>query len=98
MSWVTELRTLGDLLSLVDRHAPMSVLKTWTPSQVAAAQKWAAASYLRASDNIVRVPTIPSHVEQLESMEAVLRRLEAKSAKPVPPAESRARSPKARGT
>ncbi len=48
-----------DLLLLVCIKVPLSRIRSWTPQQVEAAEKWAASVHLRASDNIVRVPPKP---------------------------------------
>jgi len=62
------LETLRDLLALVSRRASLNALRSWTPNQRAAAEKWAAATHLRASDNVVRVPPMPACVKCLKEI------------------------------
>lgn len=50
---------LVDILSLVDVIVTEGVVSTWTDTQCELAETWAAKYYLRASDNIVRVPKRP---------------------------------------
>ncbi len=56
---------LIDLLALASRRATVVDLVRWSARQRDAAEKWAIAVHLRASDNIVRVPKIPRHVARL---------------------------------
>ena len=48
-----------NLLLLVSVHVTLRTIRKWTPAQVEAAEKWAAACHLRASDNVVRIPPKP---------------------------------------
>lgn len=50
---------ISDLLSLVGYDAPADVVATWTLEERQAAQEWAAATHLQASDNDVDVPARP---------------------------------------
>lgn len=52
-------RSLQDILLLVDEYVTLRVLRTWTPRQRRAALVWAGKTHLRASDNPVRVPPKP---------------------------------------
>jgi hypothetical protein len=56
---------LRDMLSLVGRKLSRSAFRQWTSKQRAAAEKWAAATHLRASDNPVHVPPMPACVKRL---------------------------------
>lgn len=54
---------LSDLLSLVDRVVPAQTIEGWTAEQRSAAEEWAGALHLFASDNEhVAVPPEPEHV------------------------------------
>lgn len=75
-AWVADLQVTQDLLALVDKWAPLSVLKIWSKAQLKSAENWAALTHLRASDNPVRVPKCPPHVRKLGSAAAVLDRME----------------------
>ena len=52
-------RITRDLLLLVGIKVTFAAIREWKPSQIEAAEEWAAAMHLRASDNIVRVPPRP---------------------------------------
>lgn len=56
--------TVHTLLMLVDcEHITREVVEAWTRRQKIEAEKWAIASYYKASDNLgVRVPRRPIHV------------------------------------
>jgi hypothetical protein len=54
---------LQGLLALADREVPLEVLRTWSRQQRKAALRWAGRVYLFASDNPVRVPPEPAHVQ-----------------------------------
>ena len=58
---------LVDILSLVDIIVTEEIVSTWTDVQCELAETWAAKYYLRASDNIVRVPKQPEFLEQYKS-------------------------------
>lgn len=62
---------LVDILSLVGVIVTDEIVSTWTDAQCELAESWAAKYYLRASDNIVRVPKRPefltSHVKSWSS-------------------------------
>ena len=56
-----ELQTLATMLMLaLDKVVTLGAMRKWTPEQRAEAEKWAGLSYLRASDNNVKVPPKPS--------------------------------------
>lgn len=55
---------LRDMLELVSIDVPLKVVKAWSWDERAAAEDWAGRSHLRASDNIIRVPPCPLHVEK----------------------------------
>jgi hypothetical protein len=57
-------RALRDILELVCTEVPLAVVKAWTWDQRAEAERWAGLLHLKASDNPVRVPPVPAHVEQ----------------------------------
>ncbi len=57
---------LQSMLGLVDRWAPMATIEKWSKAQLESAERWAAKTHLKASDNNVRVPKCPRHVEKLE--------------------------------
>jgi hypothetical protein len=65
----TPLPVLRDLLGLAGREAPLRVLRSWSREQRAQAQAWAAKVHLAASDNPVRVPSMPPHVAQLREIQ-----------------------------
>ena len=50
---------LVDILSLVSVIVTEEIVSTWTDAQCELAESWAAKYYLRAADNIVRVPKRP---------------------------------------
>ena len=52
-------RITRDLLLLVGIKVTFAAIRQWKPAQIEAAEEWAAAMHLRASDNIVRVPPRP---------------------------------------
>jgi hypothetical protein len=51
---------IGELLSLVDVEIPGELIDAWSQEQIMEAGDWATRSYLRASDNNVRVPERPN--------------------------------------
>lgn len=54
---------LHDLLQLVAWHdVPLEAIAGWSDSEAWAAEKWALAAYLYASDNAVKVPPVPAWV------------------------------------
>lgn len=57
-------REMRDLLSLVECSPSLKAIKAWTPEQTELARNWAAKVHLRASDNIVRVPSRPTFLDQ----------------------------------
>lgn len=59
-----EPKTTHDLLLMVGYDVPLYVIEKWAPEELAAAEKWAAKSYLRASDNPVRVPARPQFLDE----------------------------------
>lgn len=60
-----ELETLIDLLGLVDKHATVSELASWSQHQRAEAEAWASWEHLHASDNPVQRLRMPEHVAAL---------------------------------
>jgi hypothetical protein len=59
---------LIDILNLVGRRVTHRKLYSWTNLERARALLWASAVYLRAGDNLVRVPTMPPHVARLKEI------------------------------
>lgn len=59
-------KAVGDLLAMVDVDVPDDVLSGWTDEQAFLAQHWAWKYYLRASDNIVKVPPRPDFLGPFE--------------------------------
>lgn len=57
---VQEAGITRDLLLLVSIRVSVKAVLSWTPEARAAADRWAAKSFLRANDNIVRVPPKPA--------------------------------------
>lgn len=56
---------LRDLLALVERRLTRRAFRTWTPTQRLRATQYAWRAHLRASDNVVKVPTMPACVKRL---------------------------------
>ena len=54
-----EIRVIRDLLWLVDCEAPLTFLRPLSSRKLGLAAAWAGRSHLRASDNLVKVPTMP---------------------------------------
>ena len=48
-----------DILELASHTVPLAVIATWSDETVSLAERWAAATHLRASDNPVVVPPKP---------------------------------------
>lgn len=63
-----KVRVLRDLLALADKDVSNRTLLKWTEEERKQAEKWAALTHLRASDNNVRVPPEPEHVKPLPAM------------------------------
>lgn len=57
-------RSLRDLLSLVGVDVDHNAISRWTVEQMCEANKWATKSYLKASDNNVRVPKRPKFLPE----------------------------------
>lgn len=53
-----------DTLTLADVWVPMEVIKQWSIVQVLEATYWAGKEYLKASDNNVRVPSMPEFLRE----------------------------------
>lgn len=60
-----EARGLQSLLALVSKGATLKAILAWSPKQFAAAEEWAAAEHLHASDNPVPRRPCPRHVRVL---------------------------------
>jgi hypothetical protein len=61
--WDRDNEATHDLLSLVDRDIPLSIIESWTDEQCHVADEWAGAAMLQASDNDdIEVPPIPDCV------------------------------------
>lgn len=54
---------LVDILSLVDVTVTEEEVSTWTDLQCLLAENWASKYYLRASDNLVKVPNRPKFLD-----------------------------------
>lgn len=59
---------IADLLSLVDVKVSPETIKTWTLKQQREVETWAAKTYLKASDNNVRVPSKPIIIASIEDL------------------------------
>lgn len=57
--------TLRDMLLLVGRDLSREKFNAWSQAERNKAERWAAATHLRASDNPVKVPPLPAHVSVL---------------------------------
>ena len=57
--WESDSEILSDLLILVGVDVPVAIVTRWTKKQREEAEKWAAKTHLKASDNNVRVPPKP---------------------------------------
>jgi hypothetical protein len=55
---------LVDILSLVEVFVSEEIVSAWTDEQCELAEDWASRYYLRASDNIIKVPKKPEFLEQ----------------------------------
>lgn len=65
-AWKRDDEATCDLLELAgDVLVTAQVVRAWTDEQCQQAEAWAAARHFRASDNAVRVPSIPPHVAAL---------------------------------
>lgn len=58
---------LSDLLGVVDIQVTPEIVMKWTTKQREKAEKWAARSHLRASDNDIFVPKRPSFLDMYDS-------------------------------
>ncbi len=54
-----DFKLLQEMLDMVDCKVSLREILSWTDEQREQAETWAAKVHLRASDNIVRVPTRP---------------------------------------
>lgn len=61
-----EWQELQDLLGLVGFLVPRGVIESWAPARKKLAEDFAARSYLKASDNIIRVPAKPAFLLRYE--------------------------------
>jgi hypothetical protein len=52
-------KILADVLLLAGYEVPLAIVKRWRVSTKLQVQDWASKTYLRASDNYVRVPELP---------------------------------------
>ena len=64
---------LRDILLLASVDVPLSHIREWTPEESALAEEWANKSYLRASDNPVRVPPKPEFLKAYPKVETFNR-------------------------
>lgn len=55
-----------DLLLLIGYDVPLKVLKSWSKERLLTLEKYAGAVHLRASDNPVKIPPLPSCIEKYE--------------------------------
>ena len=60
--WIRDDSETFELLSLVDAEVPLETINGWPDEQCQAADDWAAATHLRASDNEITVPPMPEYV------------------------------------
>jgi len=60
------LHIIADMLGLVGIDVEASDVAQWTKVQQEQAEKYAAKAHLRASDNNVRVPTMPAFLKGYE--------------------------------
>lgn len=54
-----EAYTTKDVLLLVDVHVTLKEIRSWSTAKRRKIEQWAGAMYLRASDNIVKIPKCP---------------------------------------
>lgn len=64
-----EPRLLRDILLLASVDVPLEDIRQWTPEESAAAEAWASKSYIRASDNPVRVPPKPDFLKRYPTVD-----------------------------
>lgn len=66
-TWLPDGRqALADILLMCCYVVPLNVISRWNDEQRADANKWASKYYLRASDNLVRVPERPAFLDGYE--------------------------------
>lgn len=65
-----ECRATRDLLMLVEVEVPLTdITEKWTPEERAAAEDWAVAAHLDASDNEVELPARPEFLSKYKKEE-----------------------------
>ena len=64
-----DIDVLHDLLLLVSYDVPKDIIKQWVPEKRALVEEWAALTHLEASDNCVRIVTVPNRPDCLDGYE-----------------------------
>lgn len=67
MSDVINFESVSDILGLAGYDVSPEILATWSNHKVKRAEKWAALSHLRASDNDdIKLPKFPEYLKGFE--------------------------------
>lgn len=64
-TWKRDDETVETWMLIVglDRTPSLAEIAEWSDEQCLLAEDWALATHLRASDNLVRVPAVPAHLQ-----------------------------------